>query len=407
MTASSTDRFPGTYSTLVAQGHRSTWEGLGADRHPASPAAHLVDGNLGAVRAVWSHLQTGGETLVAAARRIDDEMVDQLRRDGFSIIRSGELTPPLVDRAPQPELVWLLTSGTTGRPKRVPHTIASLSTVAGKQPRRRWLCPYSPGAYAWWQMVTLCLLHPEQDVVFVEPSQLDDWPELALAEGVTAVSGTPTFWRQAVFRSAEVVAQLPLQQLTLGGEPVDQAILDQLAALFPYARISWIYASSEAGATIAVHDRRAGFPVEWLERATAGRPRLSLDAGELLIDSPYSAGGFQGPIRTGDRVEVVDDRVLITGRLSTDEINVGGAKVSAATVRAVLLSHPDVAWAHVSGRRSPLVGQVVVADVVLRSPVEQRELNVWCVERLPEYAVPRRLRVLTEIPLKETLKSDV
>jgi acyl-CoA synthetase (AMP-forming)/AMP-acid ligase II len=279
--------------------------------------------------------------------------------------------------------------------------------VAGDQPPRRWLCPYTPGTYAWWQVVTLSLAHPQQEIVFVEGDELDGWPELALAEGVTAASGTPTFWRQALWRSGATVGQLPLEQITLGGEPVDQAILDQLRALFPDARISWIYASSEAGASIAVHDGRAGFPAAWLDRVVPGRPGLSVESNELLIASPWSADGMTGVIRTGDRVEVQGDRVLITGRVASDEINVGGSKASAAEVRRILLDHPDVVWAQVGGRKAPIVGNVVTADVVVSAPVTEQELTAWSAQRLPDYAVPRRLRFLDAIPIKETLKSDV
>ncbi|MBU9818304.1 AMP-binding protein, partial [Rahnella sp. BCC 1045] len=147
---------------------------------------------------------------------------------------------------------------------------------------------------------------PGQDVVFVEPSQLDEWPQQALAAGVTAASGTPTFWRQALWRNGDVLAQLKLEQITLGGEPVDQGILDRLREVFPDARISWIYASSEAGAAIAVHDGLAGFPETWLEREVAGRPRLSVEDGELLIASPKAAEGMDAVIHTGDHVEIAD-----------------------------------------------------------------------------------------------------
>jgi acyl-coenzyme A synthetase/AMP-(fatty) acid ligase len=105
-------------------------------------------------------------------------------------------------------------------------------------------------------------------------------------------------------------------------------------------------------------------------------------------------------------------RVLITGRVDTDEINVGGAKVSAGQVRSTLLAHPEVRWAHVRGRRAPLVGTMVVAEVVLRSgrttdPDTLASLRAWCEERLPEYGVPRRITLIDSIPQKETLKSDV
>jgi acyl-CoA synthetase (AMP-forming)/AMP-acid ligase II len=208
-------------------------------------------------------------------------------------------------------------------------------------------------------------------------------------------------------QSGQTLAGLHLEQATLGGEPVDQRVLDQVREAFPTARVSWIYASSEAGASIAVHDGIAGFPVEWLDRRMPGRPGLSVVDDELVIDSPKRGEGISASLRTGDRVEIRDGRVLIVGRLASDEINVGGAKVSAAHVREVLLDHPGVTWAAVKGRRAPLVGTVVAADVVAEPGVTEAELARYAAEHLAEYAVPRRFRLLDSIPLKESLKSDV
>lgn len=401
----------GSANLVVAGEVRGTWRDQTA-RAAAGPDVPLRTASLArtgaeAVEAVARHLQGARESLVVAAARVDDALAQELRSEGFALLLDGAVRPAHDQVPVVPGRLWLLTSGSTGRPKRVAHTLSSLTTVASDQPPRRWLCPYSAGAYAWWQLVTLSLAHPGQDLVFVDPAELDDWPEVAEAEGVTAVSGTPTFWRQALLRSGDRLARLPLAQVTLGGEPVDQVLLDRLAGAFPAARLSWIYASSEAGASIAVHDRKAGFPATWLDRRAPGRPGLSVEGDELLIDSPYSADGIRGRLRTGDRVSIVDGRVLITGRLAGDEINVGGSKVLASSVREVLQSHPRVLWSQVRGRRAPLVGQVVVADVVLTDEVGVDELRAWCSARLPEAAVPRRMRVLPEIPMKETLKSDV
>lgn len=372
-------------------------------------AAVGVTSSIEASRAVWTHATGSRETLVASRTRLTPDLADDLRDAGLAVVdlESGETQEPRTSRPAEPGRIWLLTSGSTGRPKRVAHTLDSLTTVGGEQPRRVWLCPYAAGSYAWWQVVTLSVGVAGQDICFIDPDDMDRWPEQALAAGVSAASGTPTFWRQALFRSGDEVAKLPLEQVTLGGEPVDQAVLTQLREVFPNARISWIYASSEAGATIAVHDGQAGFPMEWLEQDKPGRARLSVDGEELLIASPKRGQGVEEVLRTGDRVEIRDGRVLIVGRLASDEINVGGSKASASQVRTVLMSHPQVAWASARGRKAPLVGAVVAADVVLSGEVTDAELTTWCAERLPDYAVPRRFRVLDSIPLKETLKSDV
>jgi acyl-coenzyme A synthetase/AMP-(fatty) acid ligase len=372
------------------------------------PVAALVDRVHDALPFVVEHLRTGEELLVISATRVDPQLRDELLAEGFGL-SGAELADPRRDG----ELgrLWLSTSGSTGRPKRVGHTLASLTTVHGPQPPRRWLCPYSPGTYAWWQLVSLGLTSPGQDLVTLDAADLVGWARPATEHRVTAVSGTPTFWRQSLLAQAEELRAVPLAQVTLGGEPVDQSVLDQVRDLWPAARVSWIYASSEAGAAIVVHDGRAGFPESWLGRVAPGRPVLEVDGEELLIRSPHHGAGVDGVIRTGDRVERVGGRVLVTGRLDADEINVGGTKVSASGVRDVLLAHEHVQWARVTGRRAALVGQLVQATVVPTSgaPADGlvERLGAWCRERLPEPAVPRRFLVHDSIPVKETLKSDV
>ncbi len=411
---------PGLANRLTVDGETTTWASLvdratSGGRVAAGRVAVLAHGHRAAFDAVARHIATGTEMLIASAARVDDELRAELRADGFALEEpAGAAPPPLpppaggAGSAGEPGRLWILTSGSTGRAKRVPHTLASLATVGGEQPERTWLCPYSPGTYAWWQVVTLSLSVPGQHVVTVAPDDLDGWPSIAARHGVTAVSGTPTFWRQTLWRAGDELAALPLRQITLGGEPVDQAILDRLRATFPAARTTWIYASSEVGAAIAVHDGRAGFPVSWLDRDDPDRPRLSVDDGELLVTSAHAADGYRGgAVRTGDRVEIVGDRVLITGRRDSDEINVGGTKVSAGMVRSVLLGHEKVRWVRVTGARAPLVGQMVTAEVVADGDLTEADLRAWSAERLAETAVPRRIRLLDAIPMKETLKSDV
>ncbi len=401
-------RPPGYANRIVVGGADLTWADLPELTLP-SPAAVPASSAVQALAAVRHHARHNTELLVAAESRVDRAMCEELRADGFAIVTADNVEAPAVPREPERGRVWLLTSGSTGRPKRIGHTLDSLTTVRGQQKPRTWLCPYSVGTYAWWQVVTLSLTQPGQDLVVIEPAELEVWPHLATTHGVTAASGTPTFWRQTIYRDGEALARVPLEQVTLGGEPVDQAILDQLRTIFPAARVSWIYASSEVGASIVVHDGQAGFPRTWLDLASPERPTISVDGSELVITSPHHGQGLDGPVRTGDRVELVGDRVLITGRLDSDEINVGGSKISAGNVRNVLQSHPDVAWARVMARKAPIVGRIVAAEVVLApgAAVDDAALVEWCATRLPDYGVPRRIRFLNEIPANETLKTDV
>ncbi|WP_202798905.1 AMP-binding protein [Saccharopolyspora spinosa] len=394
---------------MAAGGFHGSWNALPKRVLPPHRCAVIAHDQLDALAAVWEHHQrSGSELLIIPASRYDDQLAAELEDAGFTLLGTPERRAPTSETTPAtPGRIWVSTSGSSGRPKRVAHTLQGLTTVSTPQAARRWLLPFTPGTYAWWQLVTLSLNVPGQDLVTVEADGLSAWPAFAAAEGVTAVSATPTFWRHSLLRDRAAVTALQLEQITLGGEPVDQRLLNELTTAFPEARVSWIYASTETGAAFAVHDGKAGFPVSWLENHTPERPQLRVADGELLVKSPYQSIELQGFVRTGDRAEIHDGRVHITGRISHDQLNIGGSKIAASTVGQVLTDHPSVAWAQVRARRAPLVGELVTAEVVTTTEVDIAELTSWCSSRLPDYAVPRLITFREEVTLKASLKSDL
>lgn len=315
----------------------------------------------------------------------------------------------------QKNRVGLLTSGSTGAPKLVRHTWDTLFTGQRchlAQPHR-WLVPYQVGTYAWFQLVTLGLFQPGQDLVpLAEPSGAA-FLHTALDHGVDSISSTPTMWRLALLaESEERLKMLRLRQITLGGEPVDQGLLDRLRGLYPDARITQIFASAEAGACIVVQDGKAGFPAEWLLARNPAAPSLRIVDGRLWVQSAYSASAAAGRSRewvdTGDRVEQRGERVIFLGRAASGTINVGGAKLFSADIEAVVLQHPAVCWCRVRGASAPVVGSLPVADFVVRPgcPVPtEAELAAHCRERLPELGVPRFWNRLESIPVQESLKA--
>jgi acyl-coenzyme A synthetase/AMP-(fatty) acid ligase len=279
------------------------------------------------------------------------------------------------------------------------------------------LLPFQAGTYAWFQLVlpSLCLEGQE----LVVPHAGADVAEIlatALKCHADAISSTPTFWRVALMAlSEDELKALSFRQISLGGEIVDQAILDQLRALYPDARITHIFAATEVGACIVVHDGLEGFPAAWLE--DAGREVGLADREGILWVNSSKRGqneglaGLDGWICTGDLIERSGDRVRFKGRSGRQLINVGGQKAYPADVESVLLSHPEVRWCRVSARRAPLVGSLVSADVVLAPGLDgavlEEELAVHCRSRLAEYAVPRFFRFLLEIPCSGNLKSSL
>jgi len=350
--------------------------------------------------------------------RLSSEMtraLDELGIGRFAVGR-GELVVPFRRSDVRRGRVTVLTSGTTGRPKPVQHSWDTLNTLVRiKEPEPHfWFVPYQIGSYAWYQMMCAGLFMEGQDLWCGDGEDPIEDLGHALRAGVTAISATPTFWRYALLNLTEdALSAACLQSITLGGEIVDQAILDELKATFPHAAIRHIYASSEAGASIVTRDGRAGFPVEVLKRDRRG-VGVRIEGGKLFIRSRFSSAAAAGKaddwLDTGDLVEIRDNRVHFLGREGSDMVNVGGLKAFPAEIEAALLRHPSVQWAHVYARRAPLVGNLPAAKVVLRGeePTKsdaEAELKAYLRSSLPEHAVPRSWQFLDAVPLSTTLKS--
>jgi acyl-coenzyme A synthetase/AMP-(fatty) acid ligase len=308
----------------------------------------------------------------------------------------------------------IFTSGSTRAPTPVSHAFARLNTFdrVARVPPNHWLVAYRPGSYAWTQVVMLGLLRPGQSLHFArstEPAALI----AGLRAGVSAVSSTPSFWRYLlVCSSTEQLRRLRLRQLTLGGEPVDQALLDRLRAAFPETRITHVYASTECGVMLSCSDGKAGFPLG-KPRCQHGldAPAIKLCNGTLHVRSPYSAAGDGAWIDTQDLADLVDGRLYIRGRRGHGIVNVGGQKVSLTELESVAHEIPGVVWARAHPVPSAIVGSVVGLEVVLEEAWEQtedemeRRLRAACRRSLGEHAEPRLVRFVAELPLATSLKA--
>ena len=378
--------------------------------------AFLVDGPATALESLIYALHWDLDFAVLESARLSEAM--ERRLDDLGFARADANTGTLSGRGSaegrQPGRVSVMTSGTTGLLKPIAHTWQTLNTLERVRNARDrfWFVPYQPGSYAWYQMMCLSLFRPGQDLYCAGPADPVQSFSDALEAGVNAVTSTPTFWRCAFMAiDPDVLRSTPIETVTLGGEIVDQAILDRLAATYPKATIRHIYASSEAGAAIVVTDGKAGFPVSRLEQEGI---RVKIKDGRLFVRSSYTTAAAVGEagqwVDTGDLVEVRGDRVYFLGRAGASMINVGGAKAFPVEIEAQLMRHPNVLWAQVYGRRAPLVGSLPAASVVLKAPAGdtaecENELAAFAREHLPEHAVPRAWRFLSQIPMQSSLKA--
>jgi acyl-CoA synthetase (AMP-forming)/AMP-acid ligase II len=359
---------------------------------------------------------------------VTDCAVDELT-DGVATRVAGGLTirpfaAPVV-RDQRTEWV-MLTSGTSGAPKMVLHSLASLTGAiepgAGRTAPIVWGTFYDIRRFGGLQILLRSLLCGGSLVLSDANESMGVYLTRAGALGVTHVSGTPSQWRNAL--AYPTSSAISPRCVRLSGEIADQAILDGLHARYPQAEIVHAYASTEAGVGFEVDDAREGLPAGMIGRR--GEVEIRVSDGSLRIRSSRTASRYlgldapalrdtDGFVDTGDLVERRGERCYFVGRRD-GIINVGGLKVHPEEVEAVINRHPQVRASLVRARKNLITGAIVIADVVLRTAAEgpiasdrsdevKREILAACRQALANYKVPAAIRFVAALDVAATGKS--
>ncbi|GAC1378524.1 MAG: AMP-binding protein [Marmoricola sp.] len=313
----------------------------------------------------------------------------------------------------------MYTSGTTGRPKGVPHS-------------RRSIAACIDGLADAWQWGAddvlvhgLPLFHVHGLILGVAgPLRLGGglrhvgrFRPAAVAAGVeaggTVVFGVPTMWsRIASDASASVMSQARL--LVSGSAGLPRPVFDDLAAVAGSGPIER-YGMTE---TLIVAAARADAPrvpgsvgpaIHGTELRLA---QVEDGVGDLEVLGPTVFKGYlnrpdtaaesftdDGWFRTGDiATRGADGTFRIVGRRATDLIKSGGHRVGAGEIEGVLLAHPSVAETAVVGVPDDHLGERIVAYVVESEPVTEVALVAYVDARLTRYKQPREYRFVDTLP---------
>jgi acyl-CoA synthetase (AMP-forming)/AMP-acid ligase II len=354
------------------------------------------------------------------------------------------------------ETEWvLLTSGTTGRPKLVVHTLRSL-TGAIRRPLLAcppagptaisvtetvaepvvWSTFYDIRRYGGLQIFLRAALAGSSLVLTEAGESTAEFLTRAGAAGVTHISGTPSHWRRALMSPA--AGKIKPRYVRLSGEIADGAVLEQLKRRYPEARVAHAFASTEAGVAFEVTDGEMGVPASALavgpdseigaqmdaemgaETHTEISVEMKIEAGTLRVRSARTARCYLGEgsprlkddsgfVDTGDVLQLRAGRYYFAGR-HDGTINVGGQKVHPEEVEAVINGHPEVQMSLVRTRKNPITGSLVVADVVLRRPIEagapglQQQILAYCRGALARHKVPVAIQFVPALELGDSGK---
>jgi long-chain acyl-CoA synthetase len=370
---------------------------------------------------VRTAIQALGQPLIFAAdsAAVDRELADrvfQASREDFGMPSVSRLSTDSVLQASGPvaadaPFYQLLTSGSTGTPRRVIRSQASLCRLAssyceacGLTDADRTLCviPLHHGH-------GLCagLLAPlfSGGTLVLEPAfERRATLRLLREHQITTCSAPPFIFSilaDTVEREPRTFPELRFP-LTAGA-PLHRDVWHSVHARMGIG-LRQLYGASETG-VIAVNTDVD--PTESPE--SVGRPLPGVEVavgveGDVRVRSRHAAT-WSAPLEVGaELTRLADDdgwvhmadvarwdaagRLHIIGRQSRF-INVAGRKVNPVDVEAVLASFPNVTKASVVAMRDEQGNESAKAVVYCSQPVAREALTAFCRERLAAYKVPR------------------
>jgi acyl-coenzyme A synthetase/AMP-(fatty) acid ligase len=161
----------------------------------------------------------------------------------------------------------------------------------------------------------------------------------------------------------------------------------------------------------AVGYAQPGYTVDILDENNNPLPNGSV--GNLGIKGPGMFDAYllpptlskdvlqNGYFLTADIASKTDDGLIkIEGR-SKSVINISGLKVFPEEVEAVLEMIPEIKQARISSSPHPLLGQIIVGEIVLHEEktIDVEDVLTYCKKRLSAFKAPQRLKIVESLPM--------
>ncbi|OBK40799.1 AMP-dependent synthetase [Mycobacterium sp. 1245111.1] len=328
--------------------------------------------------------------------------------------------------------VRMLTSGTTGPPKRVDLTYDMLAhsvmgpdadgASAPTELRRGVAIVNSPLVHIGGVFRILQCVAEARAFVLLERFELEHWVQAVRTHRPRAVSLVPTALRMVLHSNVPRADLASIRAVTSGTAPLSADDSDAFTEKYGIPVLT-SYAATEFGGgvaswTLADHqkywrDKRGsvGRANPGAQLRVVGDDGAPLAPGEvgLLEVKPAQLGPSADWMRTTDMARLDADGFLwIVGRADQAIIR-GGFKVMPDDVRGALESHPAVAGAAVIGRRDERLGETPVAMVELRAPhsADAAALVDYLRNRLARYEIPTEIAIVDELPRTPSGKPDL
>ncbi|MFI0961318.1 class I adenylate-forming enzyme family protein [Streptomyces sp. NPDC021080] len=392
---------------------------------PARLSADIERSNVPAVVGTARVLGLDGVT-EAAGRAL----VLELSADSVDQRRPGERTTPHPQDISPGVAIEMLTSGTTGPPKRVllgeRQFDTALSTSVPEPPKTGLfrsgvsiVCTPIVHIGGFWGAVSP--LYAGRRIVLFPRFLLDPWVESVAEHRPRAAGLVPAALRAVLAADIPAEKLAGLEVITTGTTFCPSDLVDAFLDRYGIRILSNYGATEFAGAiaswTRSLHEKwwaakagAAGRAMPGVTLRVTGPEGAELPVGEtgiLEVRSAQSPVGGDAWQRTSDLASIDEDGFLwIRGR-ADDAIIRGGFKVQPETVKSALERHSAVREAAVAPLADERLGAVPVAAVELEPGAavpEAEELRQFCRDALLPYEVPVHVVVLDALPRTPSLK---
>lgn len=300
--------------------------------------------------------------------------------------------------------ITLLTSGTTGQPKEIIHSVSNLirEVRTGKRfEDNKWAFAYNPTHIAGIQVFFQAFLN-KNPMFYIFQYSKSEIIDIISRFKITNISATPTFYRLITPLKKPIIF---VNKVSLGGEKSSQNLVDKIEISFPNAKILNIYASTEAGTIFSTSGRYFKIMPDKIKY-------VKVKNNELLINKKLLGEGNNIDTddvwyRTGDLVKIVNSKTkefIFTSR-KNEMINVGGNNVNPIEVEGVIDQIDGVEKSYIYAKPNPILGNMLYVKIILNnnSLTEmslKRELN----NKLEKFQIPRRIEFVDSLPVTRSGK---
>jgi len=295
-------------------------------------------------------------------------------------------------RKTQDSNVTLFTSGTTGIPKRVVHSIRSLSRavqVSDKHNNDVWGFAYNPTHIAGLQVFLQAIMNGNTMINLYKKPQ-EDIKNYIQKYKISHLSATPTFYR--LLKQNNTFACV--KKITSGGERLDSITEININKLFPNAKLRNVYATTESGTLFTSTG-------EYFTILPKLRDLIKIVDNEIVLHSSLiKITDFDKEwYNTGDMVNIISHDPLKFEFIARkdDMINIGGMKVNPNEVEDVINSIEGVKDTRVYPQENSVTSNILCADVI-------REIRIILKNKLQPYKIPRIINNVEELKLTRTGK---